>query len=34
MHPSLGGTVQRFDASLVHAAGGQPTRLQPPNLWR
>jgi hypothetical protein len=36
MHPSLSGTadVERLDASLVHAVGGQPTRLQPPNLWR
>ena len=36
MHPFLGGTadVERLDASLVHAAGGQPTRLQLPNLGR
>jgi hypothetical protein len=36
MHPVLGGTadVERLDGSLVHAAGGQPTRPQLPNLWR
>jgi hypothetical protein len=36
MHPFLCGTadVERLDASLVHAAGGQPTRLQLPNLRR
>jgi hypothetical protein len=36
MHPFLCDTadVERLDVSLVHAAGGQPTRLQLPNLWR
>ena len=36
MHRFLGGTAEvvRLDASLVHAAGGQPTKLQPPNLRR
>lgn len=36
MHPFLVGAadVERLDASLVHSASGQPTRLQLPDLWR
>jgi hypothetical protein len=36
MHRFLGGTaeVERLDAALAHASGGQPTKLRLPNLRR